>query len=321
MLKKLLFCSTLILSFVGNSQNLDPTKNFEIDFTVPPKTKDYVDAKAIYIECFNAEDLSSKAYVEGYINPEKYSLVAEAALSDLYLKISNRSNVITPKQYSTSQEQKNVNGKPVSYTKYHYSSSHRFTVSIEIYSKSGVFIKSETHPLNFNVKASNDSKESADANYSQTYQNEYRNAVKNATALAFMRIESEYLFGIHKALLNPIKVKSRKFDYTDLNEAADLVTKWLEAKNYTLEDEGIKKAIGIYEEALKELNAEEKKVRVNSEIGGVCNYMLSCINFAVRDYSKANELILISEGLDKRIHYTQEQLKDALKNLQDRKAF
>lgn len=321
MLKKLFICSTLVLSFVGFSQNLDPTKNFEIEFTVPPKVKDYVDAKTIYIECYNAEDLSSKAYVEGYINREKYSLVAEPSLSDLYLKISNRSKILTPKQYSTSQESKNVNGKTVSYTKYHYSSTHQFTVSIEIYNKSGILIKSETYPLNFNVKASNDTRESADGNYSQTYQNEYRNAVKNATALAFMRIESEYLFGISKALLNPIRVKSRKFDYTDLNEASDLVTKWLEAKNYTLEDEGIKKAIGIYEVALTELNAEEKKVRVNAEIGGVCNYMLSCINFAVRNYSKANELILISEGLDKRIHYTQEQLKDALKNLKDRQAF
>ena len=39
------------------------------------------------------------------------------------------------------------------------------------------------------------------------------------------------------------------------------------------------------------------------------------------DYKKAQELILKSEELDRRIHFTQEGLKDALKLMQERKMF
>lgn len=322
MLKKLLFCSTLILSFVGNSQNLDPTKLFTVDYSVPPKFKDYINVKTVCVDLQNSQNLTVKSIVESELNPNYYSIVADRTISEIYFKVASSSRAIMDKKYSaTSQSKTDSKGKPYIETTHTFTGNYKFTVMIEMFNQAGVLIKSRSAYKDFTVTSSASDKNSADNKFNNDYNNAENNNVRLGTLDAFYFLESEYLYALETVSVTPIKVKSRKFDYTDMNEAADLVTTWLANKNFTLEDEGIKKAISIYEEALKELNAEEKKVRVNAEIGAVCNYMLATIYFHVKDYAKAHELIQISEGLDRKIHFTQENLKDVCQKLKDKGAF
>lgn len=322
MLKKLFICSTLALSFVGYSQNLDPTKLFTVDYSVPPRVKDYVEAKTFCVELQNSQNLNVKTIIESELNPNYYSIVAERAISDIYIKVSSSTRAISDKKYSsTSTTKTDSKGRSYVETTHTFTGTHKFSVMIEMFNKAGSLIKSRSATKDFTVTSSSTDKNSSDNKYNTDYNSLEGGAVKNGTLEAFWGLESEYFYALETTTVTPIKVKSRKFDYTDMNEAADLVTTWLTNKNFTLDDEGIKKAIGIYEAALTELNAEEKKVRVNSEIGAVCNYMLASINFHAKNYTKAHEQIQISEGLDKRIHFTQEMLKDTCQKLKDKGAF
>lgn len=321
-MKKILLVFMLFVGFASVAQNLDPTKLFPIDYSVPPRVKDYAAIKNVCIELQNANYLASKSVIESELNPNYYTIVAERTLSEIYFKVSNSMYNSVPKKYSTTSESRtDKNGKPYTVTTHHVEATYRFSIMIEMYTGGGVLIKSKSTTKDFTVKASESDKNYADNKFNQNYSSSENSTVTAGTLEAFRALEADYLYALENTSVTPIRVKSRKFDYTDMNEAADLVTKWLTDKNYSLEDEGIKKALNIYQEALKELNAEEKKVRVNSEIGAVCNYMIAAIHFATKDYAKANELILISEELDKRIHFTQEGLKDVCAKLKEKGAF
>ena len=63
------------------------------------------------------------------------------------------------------------------------------------------------------------------------------------------------------------------------------------------------------------------KARVDNEIAAVVYYEKACMEFLVKNYRKAEELILKSEELDKRIHYSQEAMKNTLALMKERKVF
>ncbi|MBI1836789.1 MAG: hypothetical protein HYR91_05935 [Flavobacteriia bacterium] len=324
-MKKLVYGLTLLTSLNLSAQNLDNTKLTQTEYHKPPMQNVLNDVKTIFVEGNGYNVNEAKNAIESDINKNIYTIVGDRESADLIISVNLNKGIISPMRTTSNTETKtDKNGKSYTVTTYYATGSQKYNISVKFIKKTGEVVNTENMENTLNItndKTASSDKPSAETKYYNAISTGENEVIYSISRQTFYKLESNYLIGLETLLHVPLKIKSRKFDYTDINEAADLLLKWIEAKTFDANDTDIIKALGIYEEALKELNEEEKKVRVNSEVGALCYYELAYYYFATKNYSKANEYIIKSESLDKRINYTQEQLKDVCADLQKRKAF
>jgi hypothetical protein len=321
-MKKLFFTGFSLLSLCSFAQDVDPTKFFQIDYNVPPRTQDFASARNFFIESSNSTPFEIKKAIEKEINPNYYLIVADGSLADIRLQINTSSSNASPKKYSsTTDERTDSKGKKYTVTNYKYEASYKYSAMIEMYNSRGEIVRSVIETQTSRIEHTESDMTRADQKFEEKRTKEENTWLNSLALKCYLTLENDYFFGLETANLTPLVVKSRKFDYTDINEASNTVVAWLESKNYSLENEALKKAMIVYQESLADLNTEERKVRVNSEVGALCDYMLALVYFCSKDYAKAHELILASEELDKRLHFSQEAIKDSCKKLKDKNAF
>ena len=323
LMKKRFFIGFCLLSLWSSAQNIDPTKYFLIDYNVPPKTQDFGSARNFFIESSQQTPFEVKKTVEKEINPNYYLVVADPALADVRLQINTTSLNATPKKYSTTTEERtDSKGNKYKVTNYKYQASYKYSAMIEMYNAQGQIVRSVIESQTNTIEHTDTDMTRADQKFEEKRTKDESTWLNSLALKCYMSLESDFFYALETANLTPLVIKSRKFDYTDVNEASTTVLLWLESKNYSLENnEPLKKAMTIFQETLADLNTEERKVRVNSEVGALCDYMLALVYFCSKDYAKAHELITASESLDKRLHFSQENLKDSCQKLKDKKAF
>ncbi|MGV3632043.1 MAG: hypothetical protein ACO1O6_12610 [Bacteroidota bacterium] len=321
-MKNLFSTGFLFLSLWSFGQNIDPTKYFQIEYNVPPRTQDFGNVRNFFIESSNSTPFEIKKAVEREINPNYYLVVADGSLADVRLQINTSSSNASPKKYSsTTEDRTDSKGNKYKVTNHKYEASYKYSAMIEMYNAQGQIVRSviETHSSTLDHTDTDMTR--ADQKFEEKRTKEENTWLNSLVLKCYQSLENDYFYALEAANLTPLVIKSRKFDYTDINEASNTVLAWLESKNYSLENEALKKAMAVFQESLTDLNTGERKVRVNSEVGALCDYMLALIYFCSKDYAKANELILASEDLDKRLHFSQEALKDSCRKLKDKKAF
>lgn len=304
-------------------QNLKPANESKFFVQVPPKNLDHLAKTKIFVEARYSQDAMYKGEIENGINRDVYQVLASELESDWKISFNTRNTQTVPMKTRTdSRTSTDKAGKTTTSYTYYSESTERYEAHLELIDKGGVIIQrydlSETFQ---HSKSSSVSYNAAQDDFNNTRMRAIEDKIRGAVRSLFLKLQDDYLIGKHTIFLYPIEIKSRKFDYADLNEAATLLDTWFKSNPTDLSDANIIRVIGIYEQALKEYEPESKKVRVNDEIAAVCYYALACINTVVKDYRKANEQILKSEELDKRIHHSQESLKVKLQLLKDRKVF
>ncbi|MCE3295544.1 MAG: hypothetical protein K0R65_1258 [Crocinitomicaceae bacterium] len=321
-MKKHLLAGFLALSFVSGAQDVDPMKYFMIEYNVPPRTQDFSSARNFFIEASNSTPFEIKKAVENEINPNYYLIVADPSLADVRLQINTSSSNASPKKYSaTTEEKTDSKGKKYTVTNHKYQASYKYSAMIEMYNAQGQIVRSVIENGNSTLEYTDTDMTRADQKFEDKRTKDESSWLNSLIMKCYMALENDYFYALETARLAPLELKSRKYDYTDLNEASTTVLLWMEGKNYSLENEPLKKAMVIFQETAGDVNKEERKARVNSEVGALCDYMLALVYFCSKDYAKANELILASESLDKRLHSSQEAIKDSCKKLKDKNAF
>ena len=321
-MKHALLIGLYAVSFLGFAQNIDPTKYFLIDYNVPPRTQTFASARNFYIEASNTTPFEVKKAIEKEINPNYYLIVADGSLADIRLQINSSSAVVSPKKYTATSEQRtDSKGGKYTVTTYKYEGSYKYSAMIEMYNSKGEIVRSVIENHTSRVEHGETERQHAENKFEEKRMKDESTWLNSLVLKCYKTLEDEYFYALESANLTPLVIKSKKFDYTDINQASNDILAWLESKNYALDNEAVQKAIVVFQESLLDLNTEERKVRVNSEVGALCDYMLALIYFCSKDYSKASEFILASEGLDKRLHFTQEILKDSCQKLKDKKAF
>lgn len=134
-------------------------------------------------------------------------------------------------------------------------------------------------------------------------------------------MEAEYLIDGKSLTPYTFFIKSRKENYDDLNRVNELMSVWFNAKTYNPEDPGYLEAMQLINAALQEHDPNNKKARIDNEVAAVCYYYKAYAYFVMKQFHEAEEAILKSEELDKRIHFSQEQLKDMIALMKERKMF
>lgn len=305
------------------AQNLKPEKAVSLQIDIPPVNLDYIGNTRIYVNPISNDSYNIRGTFIQKFNNRVYTFENSIEASDLYVTFSmnriNKKNAAPSTSSSTNTDKK---GNKTTTTTYRYDGEEQidlvFTlnlangVTVKTYSESGYSQYSGTSTKNY---------ESAKTEYNNNKSKKVAATIEDLVGRAYNKMSADYLIGNRNIDLYTIGAKSKKQDYSDLNNAGDLLIKWFATNPTDALAPDVVRALQLYDEALLEYEPGSKKNRVNNEIAAVCYYQKACVEFYLKNYRKAEELILKSESLDKRIHFSQENMKDLLKLLRDRKVF
>ncbi|AEA42286.1 hypothetical protein [Fluviicola taffensis] len=315
-----LACLFTHLSF---SQNLKPEKAISLKIDIPPINLDYIGLTKIYVQPSSTDFANIRGLFLKRFNERVYTFESSIEASELYFTFQVNRIVKKNTVPSTSSSVKtDKKGNKTTTTTYRYDGEEQidftFTLNlangtpVKMYQESGYSQYSGTSTLNY---------ESARTEYGTNKSKKVASTIEEMVGRVYAKICADYFIGNRNIDLYAIGVKSRKQDYSDINNAGDLLTNWFATNPTDALAPDVVKALLIYDEALLEHEPKDKKARIDNEVAAVCYYQKACVEFYLKNYRKAEELILKSESLDKRIHFSQENLKDLLKLLRDRKVF
>jgi hypothetical protein len=305
------------------AQNLKPEKAVSLKIDIPPVNLDYIGNTRIYVNPISNDSYNIRGMFIQKLNNRMYTFENSIGESDMYVTFSmnriTKKNAIASISSSTSTDKA---GNKTTTITYRYDGEEQIDMSFTLNLANGVTIKTYTESgYSQDSGTSTKNYETAKTEYNNNKSKKVVSTVEDLVGRVYSKMCADYLVGNKNLDLYAIGAKSKKQDYSDLNNAGDLLIKWFATNPTNALDPDVVKALVIYDEALMEYEPKDKKARVDNEIAAVCYYQKACVEFYLKNYRKAEELILKSESLDKRIHFSQENMKDLLKLLRDRKVF
>jgi hypothetical protein len=305
------------------AQNLKPEKAISLKIDIPPTNLDYIGLTKVYVQPSSSDNSNIRGTFIKRFNERVYTFVNSIEESELYVTFNVVRNTKKNAAPSTSSSvSTDKAGNKTTTTTYRYDGEEQIDISftlnlangqsLKTYSNSGFSQYSGTSKVNY---------ESARTDYNTNKNKKVAGTIDDLVARVYFNMCADYFIGNKNIDLYAIGVKSRKQDYSDMNSAADLLTKWFAMNPTDSLGTDVVEALKLYDSALMEHEPSDKKARIDNEVAAVCYYQKACVQFYLKNYKRAEELILKSESLDKRIHFSQENMKDLVKLLRDRKVF
>lgn len=310
-------------TFTSKAQNLQPDLGINLQVNIPPTNTEHIGLTSLYVQPVNNQDFQYRSYVVGLFNKNVYTFVNTVQESQMYVTYTvNRTLKRTAKASSTQNTTTDKQGNKVTTTTYKYDGAEDITVTMELLLSNGVAIKRYTGTASCDVNGTSTSNyQSALNEYNNNMSKKIMEQAQSQLSAKYNQMANEYLIGFRTVGLFAIGVKSRKQDYSDINEAAEGMKKWLNSSPTDMSAAEVVRATQIYDAAMTEHEPENKKARIDNEVAAVCLYEKACMEFILQHYRAAEELILKSEALDPKIHYSQEGMKDVLTLMKERKVF
>lgn len=321
-MKKTLFYLLSLLSVETFAQNLQPTATAAYSYDLNPIDMTYVNLKKIFLKPISEKDFVYRSVLESKLNTTYYSIVEDQAQSELHISFKTVEVVTSPINTTSKSETKTKkDGSTYVVTTFSSEMKVKYFAEISLYLGDGTKLMTKTSEYPTSYVGSSSTRQSAIDECNNNRSKGQASSTNTVIDGALSPIQNQFLIQRKSVTPYVFNIKSRKQDYTDFNDAATSLKTWFDAGSYDVASADYTKAMTVIEEGLKEHNPEDRKARVDNEIAAVCLYYQAYAAFVTKDYKKAQELILKSEELDRRIHFTQEGLKDALKLMQERKMF
>lgn len=303
-------------------QNLQSDGTEPIEFDIMPKQNTYIGLTRVCMKPISSGDFVFKKSMETLLNSRVYTVVESPEQADFYFTF-HVVNVVTaqPTTTSTTETRTRKDGSKYTETTYKTEMLERITVDVMMYSRDGIQILASQQSKEVKYSGSSTSSDRALREMNSDRTTKMKTETDALLDRSFSTIEAEYLIDGRTFRPSAISIKSRKMDYSDINRIAELLGAWMTARIYDVNDPGIQEALKKIEEALMEHEPDNKKARIDNEVAAVLYYDKACIFFALKQYKEAYEMIMKSEELDKRIHITQEYLKDYLTTMKERRMF
>lgn len=292
MKRLLLFYIYLIVNNLSYAQLLKTKSNHTYNFELQPIDNSYLNLRKLYVLSSSSQSNAYFRSITEKINTDYYKLTTKRDSSELVIRYRTDHEVFMPlKTVSETKSTTKKDGTIVTTTTYTATSSDRVNCRIELLSKTGDVIFSSNESLRFEVKTSKQSTEiRARQVWEETRKRDIVSNTNKILEITFERLEAQNLLAKKRIVFTAVTPKSRKSDYTDMKEAAELVGIWMESNSTDLSDPGIQRAITLYEQALVEFEPN-KKSRINPKVAAVCYLELASIQFKLKNYAKANEFI------------------------------
>lgn len=315
----------LLVFFSANSfyaQNLKPDLAATVNVSIPPTNTEYIGLTRLFIVSNFEEDQRYPSFLAQKINRSVYTLETSQQDAEMYFTYEVYRNwkkyTVASYTQSTSTDKK---GNSVTTTTYRYDGEEEIQFVLRLYLANGTILSQSSNRTRATYYGTSTSSYQAALNDYNNYRDKKTiETIEGLISSQYDKIANEYLFTERSVFMYSIGVKSRKHDFSDMNVAAEYMKNWLASSPTDLNAPDVIEANKLYDAVLLEYEPTNK-ARVDNEIAAVVYYEKACMEFMVKNYRKAEELILKSEELDKRIHHSQEGMKNTLALMKERKVF
>lgn len=316
----------LLLVFLGwnplHGQNLKPDLASTVNVSIPPTNTEYIGLTRLFIAANFQEDQRYPSVLAQKINRSVYTLEASQQDAEMYFTYEVYRNwkkyTVASYTQTTSTDKQ---GNNITTTTYRYDGEEEIQFVLRLYLANGTMLSQSSNRSRVNYYGTSTASYQAALNDYNSYRDKKTiETIENLIGTQYDKIANEYLFTERSVFMYAIGVKSRKHDFSDVNMAAEYMKTWLGSNPTDMNATEVIQANQLYDAILLEYEPTNK-ARVDNEIAAVCYYAKACMEFQIKNYRKAEELILKSEELDKRIHHSQEGMKNTLALMKERKVF
>lgn len=259
----------------------------------------------VYVE----DDIRSNCKLQGYKKigtDEEADLTLYVEAFPLQLGESSRS--------SDTEVKKNKDGSEKRTTYHTYSNTIKFRYKYALKDKynevidEGVLQGNQKFSGNksANVKSAYSSYKSAISKEKSKLSKSQYNAINN-------KLNQKYGFPIQSMNMYAFKIKPKKFDYDEFNASYDAIKKATDLRKESLKDtlsntaaldqyeEDLKKAIQTYQKEIEQLEPDNKKARVNTNVAAAAYYNIAIAHFLMDEYTQAQDALAKGRELEKGI--------------------
>ena len=315
----------IVLSSISFTQNVKPSKEIIFKYLVPPAMHNYSEAKYVAFDLITNEADGIRKYILKQLHPSYKEVSKNIASKELIFRVSeSRALLGTVSSETKTEQRKNLKGELVTKTTITKKGSYNFTVSIELLDKNNQLLRAYTKKFKKEVKSSAGNEKDAQQRYKMDLYSASGSVKRSLAHDIFKKLEDEFLNAEEQLKYTPMIIKKfKKFDYADLNNAANVQHQWMESLKSgkaDLETKELVELISIYNEILSELNVDERKVRVNKKVGAVCYNNLAGIYLAAEEYQLAYDMMTKSLEL-KTVGKASQQITNDFKKIQSRTGF
>lgn len=310
------------LPIVSFGQNLKPDETAIVEFDVMPKQSTYIGKTKVAFKPQSGNDFSYRSVLEGGLNTRVYTIVENFEQSDIYFTYHYTAVTKIPQETTSKTETRTKkDGSTYNVTTYTTTQTNHLVAEVGFYTPDGTRIKLERREQDQKYEGTGNSKSDAVNAMATNRQNNESRSINDMFKSEYSVIQAEYLIANEKLMPFTFFIKSRKENYSDMNRVHELMAVWFKAKVYNADDAGFVEAMQIIDQVLQEHDPYSKKARIDNEVASVCHYYIAYAYFVRKMYKEAYDTIMKSEELDKRIHFSQERLKDMMNLMKDRKMF
>ena len=316
-LLRLFMVLALAIPLVSSAQKTDREKLGYYKYLQPPAS-DALSGKEFYLleieldgsDAYRRQLAGQRFTVKGYHkadtdNPIDFTIrIREGAFS-----------FRTPKKSSYSKEGK---------TFHYYKGEGRFHYTIKVFN-------AEDNEI-FRDDVSGSKSLQGDNSESLTLANEYYNSqkvkFKEEVMLEQMdelgRIFENQFSNVEKTIhLNAVRIKPKKYDYPEFNEAFNNLNRVYEILKVTNtptseSDELLSSVISVYTSFLEDATPEDKKSKKNAEVTAAAYYNLGIAQFLAQHYQKAKQAFTMAASYDDKVMYDVEYLIKTTQSMADR---
>lgn len=315
----------IVLSSISFTQTVKPSKEITFKYLVPPAMHNYSEAKYVAFDLITNEADGIRKYILKQLHPSYKEVSKNMTSKELIFRVSeSRAIQGTVSSETKTEQRKNLKGNLVTITTITKKGSYNFTVSIELLDKNNQLLRAYTKKFKKEVKSSAGNEKDAQQRYKMDLYSASGSVKRSLAHDIFKKLEDEFLNAEEQLKYTPMIIKKfKKFDYADLNNAANVQHQWMESLKSgkaDLETKELVELISIYNEILSELNVDERKVRVNKKVGAVCYNNLAGIYLAAEEYQLAYDMMTKSLEL-KTVGKASQQITNDFKKIQSRTGF
>ncbi|MCH2223256.1 MAG: tetratricopeptide repeat protein [Crocinitomicaceae bacterium] len=198
--------------------------------------------------------------------------------------------------------------KRTTYT-YRYDGKYTYKVNVTVSNREGVVIHSGVKNGTSNVSGTSTvNATDAKKNYNSEVAKIKKSIVGSSVKYLNSQIENKYCYLNRTMAIKAIKIKPKKYDYDEFNQAVDVLKASVLETDKSTRNTNLTEAIKAWETDLKESDPEIKKARVNGKVTAGAYYNIALAYFMMEDYTKAEFNFKKATEFDKNVtaaHFSQ----------------
>lgn len=298
----LLIIMIICISLSTNAQKKDKETIGRIEFVQYPENPLNLEYKTYKIiakssDPYRRDDIINRSSLDGY---EKTDSEQE---TDLVIEIEEYPRQSTEIKISTRKTKVKKDGIESTVTTYYAVNSFKYKYTYKLSDANGVIFETAYQGDKKVTGADGKNYTEAEANHSKALASEKNSILTNAITSLNASSNDLYGYPVHSIYLYAYKIKPKKYNYDEFNDAWSKIKSSVDQSNTSNQDvetfqEDLKNAIAVYNKELEQLDLNNKKARVNADVGAAAYYNACLSYFLLKEYDKALDCLNQGRAID-----------------------